>query len=49
MIASRPPMGWNSWNTFGININETLIFQIADTMAEKGYRDAGYEYLIQME
>ena len=46
MIASRPPMGWNSWNTFGININETLIFQIADTMAEKGYRDAGYEYLI---
>ena len=46
MIAQKPPMGWNSWNTFGININESLIFQIADTMVEKGYRDAGYEYLI---
>ena len=23
----QPPMGWNSWNTFGCNINETLIRQ----------------------
>ena len=46
MIAKKPPMGWNSWNTFGKNINESLICQIADTMVEKGYRDAGYEYLI---
>lgn len=46
MFAVKPPMGWNSWNTFGKDINETLIFQIADTMVEKGYRDAGYEYLI---
>ena len=46
MLAQRPPMGWNSWNTFGKDINETLIFQIADTLVEKGYRDAGYEYLI---
>ena len=46
MIAIKPPMGWNSWNTFGKDIDETLIFQIADIMAEKGYRDAGYEYLI---
>lgn len=46
MIAQTPPMGWNSWNTFGTNINESLIFQIADTMVEKGYLNAGYEYLI---
>lgn len=46
MIAKKPPMGWNSWNTFGKNINESLICQIADTMVEKGYRDAGYEYLV---
>lgn len=46
MIAVKPPMGWNSWNTFGTDINEALIFQIADTMVNKGYRDAGYEYLI---
>lgn len=39
-------MGWNSWNTFGSNINEQLIFEIADAMVDKGYRDAGYEYLV---
>ncbi len=46
MIAAKPPMGWNSWNTFGKDIDEELIFQIADTMVERGYRDAGYEYLV---
>ena len=46
MLAKKPPMGWNSWNTFGANISEQLIMEIADTMVEKGYRDAGYEYVV---
>ena len=46
MLAQTPPMGWNSWNTFGPNINEKLILEIADAMVEKGYRDAGYEYVV---
>jgi len=46
ILAPKPPMGWNSWNTFAKNINETLIMEVADTMVEKGYRDAGYEYII---
>lgn len=46
MLGSRPPMGWNSWNTFGPNINEKLIFEIADAMVDLGYKDAGYEYLV---
>lgn len=46
MLANTPPMGWNSWNTFGPNINEKLIMEIADAMVEKGYRDAGYEYVV---
>ncbi len=29
-LAITPPMGWNSWNTFGWNINEELIKGIAD-------------------
>lgn len=33
MIAAKPPMGWNSWNTFGKDIDEELIFQIADTLS----------------
>ncbi|MBE6574047.1 MAG: glycoside hydrolase family 27 protein [Ruminococcaceae bacterium] len=46
MIIKTPPMGWNSWNTFGHDINEKLIFEIADIMASEGYLDAGYEYLV---
>lgn len=46
MIAEKPPMGWNSWNTFANDINEDLILKMADTIVEKGYKDAGYEYVI---
>jgi alpha-galactosidase len=45
-VARTPPMGWNSWNTFGCNINEALIRQMADTMVNSGMRDAGYEYVV---
>ena len=46
MLAQRPPMGWNSWNTFGPNINEDLIHEMADFMVDHGYLAAGYEYLV---
>lgn len=46
MIVKTPPLGWNSWNTFGSNINETMIREMADAMVETGLRDAGYEYLV---
>ncbi len=36
MIKSTPPMGWNSWNTFGTDINEQLIRDTADKMVERG-------------
>ena len=48
MIAAKPPMGWNSWNTFGKEIDENLIRQIADTMAEQAYLDAGSDYLVHV-
>jgi alpha-galactosidase len=44
-LAKTPPMGWNSWNIFAGNINETQIKQIADTMVSSGMKDAGYIYL----
>ena len=46
MVVSRPPMGWNSWNTFAANINEEIVKNMADVMAGEGYLDAGYEYLV---
>lgn len=46
MIKNTPPMGWNSWNTFGADINEQLIRDTADKMAESGLLTAGYTYLV---
>ena len=46
MHIKTPPMGWNTWNTFGQNINEQLVMESADQMVEKGYKDAGYEYVV---
>lgn len=39
-------MGFNTWNTFGPDINEQMVLEMADVMAEKGYRDAGYKYVV---
>ena len=44
-MLATPPMGWNSWNTFGRAINEQLIKDVADTLATSGLRDLGYQYL----
>ena len=46
MFLKTPPMGWNTWNTFGKNIDEKLILETADAMVENGLKDAGYEYLV---
>ena len=35
MIKLTPPMGWNSWNTFGENINEKMIFETADVFLRR--------------
>ena len=39
-------MGWNSWNTFGADINEQLICDAADKMVETGLSALGYEYIV---
>ncbi|HQF54468.1 MAG TPA: NPCBM/NEW2 domain-containing protein [Fibrobacteria bacterium] len=44
-LAPTPPMGWNSWNIFYGNIDETKIKQIIDAMVSTGMRDAGYKYV----
>ncbi|WP_442788425.1 glycoside hydrolase family 27 protein [Dactylosporangium sp. NBC_01737] len=45
-VARTPPMGWNSWNTFGCNISESLIQQMADSIVSSGMRDLGYKYVV---
>jgi len=44
-LAATPPMGWNSWNKFGCDINEQLIRETADALVATGLRDAGYQYV----
>ena len=44
--AQTPPMGWNSWNKFACNVDEKLIRETADAMAESGMKDAGYQYVV---
>ena len=39
-------MGYNTWNTFGENINDSLIKETADAMVDRGLLDAGYNYLV---
>jgi len=44
-LALTPPMGWNSWNVFGANIDEETIKGIADAMVASGMKDVGYQYV----
>ena len=46
MLAMTPPMGYNTWNTFGTNISAQLIKETADAMVDEGLLDAGYQYLV---
>lgn len=46
MIVTTPPMGWNSWNTFGESISEELVMEAADALVSSGLRDAGYTYVV---
>lgn len=45
-LAQTPPMGWNSWNKFGCDINERLIRAQADAMVSSGMKAAGYKYVV---
>ncbi len=46
ILAKTPPMGFNTWNTFGPDINEQMVLEMADVIAGQGYRDAGYKYVV---
>ena len=37
-LARTPPMGWNSWNHFRINIDDATIRTQADALVKRGMR-----------
>ena len=44
-FAPKPPLGWNSYDCFGSDVNETEIRENAAFMAEH-MKDAGWEYVV---
>ncbi|CUM53152.1 unnamed protein product [Debaryomyces fabryi] len=45
-LGLTPQMGWNSWNIYGCDINETVIIEAAEKIKELGLQDLGYEYIV---
>ncbi|MGH8023082.1 MAG: hypothetical protein ACRED1_05855, partial [Limisphaerales bacterium] len=45
-LARTPPMGWNSWNCFHLDISDPIIRAEADAMVKTGMRQAGYRYIV---
>jgi hypothetical protein len=44
-LGRTPQLGWNSWNRFACNINETVVRQTADLIVSKGLDKFGYKYV----
>ena len=45
LAQNGPTMGWSSWNTFGVNISESLIKRQADAMVSKGLQEVGFDHI----
>ncbi len=43
--APLPPMGWNSWNAFGTDIDEEKVIASAQLMLDSGLAAKGYRYI----
>jgi alpha-galactosidase len=41
-----PQMGWNNWNAFHCDVNESLLLSTAQQMVDLGLRDLGYNYIV---
>ena len=44
-LGLTPPMGWNSWNHFHCDIDETQIQQTAQALVDLGLDRLGYQYI----
>ncbi|XP_054801453.1 alpha-galactosidase 1-like [Prosopis cineraria] len=45
-LSTTPPMGWNSWNHFGCQIDENIIRETADALVTAGLSKLGYTYVV---
>jgi alpha-galactosidase len=45
LLALTPPMGWNSWNCWGLNVSDEKVRLSAKAMIDKGLNDYGWSYI----
>lgn len=45
LIALTPPMGWNSWNCWGLSVSQDKVMASAEALMDKGLADYGYSYI----
>lgn len=45
VCAEGPVMGWSSWNTYRVNINDSLIYSQAEALVKLGLDTVGYRYV----
>jgi hypothetical protein len=45
VLAATPPMGWNSWDSYGLTITEAQFRANVDVLAKR-LKPAGYEYAV---
>ena len=45
MIGQTPPMGWNSWNCWGLTVTQEKVIASAQALIDKGLADYGYSYI----
>jgi alpha-galactosidase len=44
-LAQTPPMGWNSWNVWGLSVTADKVRAAADAFVRLGLADHGYNYV----
>jgi alpha-galactosidase len=44
-LALTPPMGWNSWNCWGLSVDDTKVRAAADAFISSGLADHGWTYI----
>lgn len=45
MVGLTPAMGWNSWNVWGLSVNEKKVEAAADVMVKNGLANHGWTYI----
>lgn len=44
-IGQTPPMGWNSWNCWGLTVTQEKVMASTQALIDKGLADYGYSYI----